>query len=211
VFHVEEFRGHWIDTINVFKGLAGLSMYGGILLAILLSILYMWRKRLPVWEISDVIAPSIALGLGITRIGCLLNGCCFGRPTDLPWGITFPPGCVAWSVVGGAHIHPTQLYESIAGFLIFAIALLVDKKRLGPGSVLCVVLGLYGVIRFFVDFVRFQEPNNFAAFAGLNPTSSQMFSLGFIVIALAGLFLFNRRGRTVEPHEDSSELQRGSP
>lgn len=207
VFHVEEFRGHWIDTINVFKGLAGLSMYGGIVLAVVLSVLYMRRKRLPVWQISDAIAPSIALGLGITRIGCLLNGCCFGQPTDLPWGITFPPGCVAWSVVGGAHIHPTQLYESIAGFLIFAIALLIDRRRLGQGSVLCVVLGLYGVVRFFVDFVRFQEPNNYATLMGLNPTSSQLFSLSFVAIAIVGLFVFNRRGRTVEPHQENSEVQ----
>jgi phosphatidylglycerol---prolipoprotein diacylglyceryl transferase len=207
VFHVEEFRGHWIDTINVFKGLAGLSMFGGIVLAVLLSVLYMRRKRLPVWQISDAIAPSIALGLGITRIGCLLNGCCFGRPTDLPWGIAFPPGCVAWSVVGGAHIHPTQLYESLAGLLIFATALLIDRKRLGPGSVLCVVLGLYGVVRFLVDFVRFQEPSNYATFVGLSLTSSQLFSLCFIVAALIGLIVFNRKGWTVEAYQEKSETR----
>jgi phosphatidylglycerol:prolipoprotein diacylglycerol transferase len=204
-FHMEEFRGHWLDTINVFKGLAGLSMFGGIVLAVVLSILYMRLKQLPVWQIGDAVAPSIALGLGITRIGCLLNGCCFGRPTDLPWGITFPPGCVAFSMVGGVPVHPTQLYESLSGFLIFGIALLIDRKRLGPGSVLCVVLGLYGVVRFLVDFVRYQEPNNYLALAGLSLTSSQVFSLCFIIAALIGLFVFNMKGRTVDENHEKSK------
>jgi phosphatidylglycerol:prolipoprotein diacylglycerol transferase len=211
VFHVDEFRGHWIDTINVFKGLAGLSMFGGIVLAVVLSLLYMRRKRLPVWQISDAIAPSIALGLGLTRIGCLLNGCCFGQPTDLPWGITFPPGCVAWSVIGGAHVHPTQLYESIAGFLIFGMALLIDKRRLAPGSVVCVVLGLYGIVRFFVDFVRFQEPNNYITLGGLSLTSSQLFSLCFVGAALIGLVAFNRKGRAVERDQKKNQARGNIP
>jgi len=196
VFHVSEFEGRWLDTINIFKGLTGLSMFGGITLAIAAALVYMKVKGLPLWPMADVIAPSYALGVGITRIGCLLNGCCFGRPTEHPWGISFPPGCAASSVMGDAHLHPTQLYESLAGFVILLVALRIDRGRLAPGVLTCIVFGLYGATRFGIDFFRLYEDNNFAAVFGLRLASSQVFALGLVVMALAGMWLFRRRART---------------
>ena len=193
-FHVSEFEGRWLDTIDVTKGLAGLSMFGGVALATVMSLWYMRWKRLPVWEMSDVLAPSVALGIGITKIGCLLNGCCFGRPTGLPWGISFPPGCVASSVFGTTTLHPTQLYESAVGFIIFGISLLVDRKRIPSGIILCTVMGLYGVARFLIDFARFQEPSNYAGFMGIQLTVSQVFSLAFVIASAAGAVFFAGRG-----------------
>jgi len=193
VFHVSEFEGRWLDTINIFKGLTGLSMFGGIALAIVAALLYMKVKRLPVWPMADVIAPSYALGVGITRLGCLLNGCCFGQPTGLPWGISFPPGCAASSVVGDIHVHPTQLYESLAGFVILLVTLRIDRRRLPTGVLTCVVFGLYGAARFVLDFFRLYEDNNFATVFGLRLASSQLFALALVVVAALGVMMLRRR------------------
>ncbi len=192
-FHLDEFRGRWLDTINIFKGLTGLSMFGGIALAIVSAIVYLRAKGLPVWQMGDVIAPSYALGVGFTRIGCLLNGCCFGKPTELPWGISFPPGCAASAVVGGAHVHPTQLYESLAGFLILLLSLRIDRRGLPSGVLTCVVFGLYGLVRFGLDFFRLYEENNLLSLGALSLASSQIFSLVLVCAALVGIAAFTRR------------------
>ena len=68
----------------------GLVFYGGLIGASLACILYVWRRKLPLWKIADILAPSIALGYVFGRFGCFLNGCCFGRPCSLPWAVTYP-------------------------------------------------------------------------------------------------------------------------
>ncbi len=185
LFHVDEFKGHWLDTINITKGLAGLSMFGGIVLAVASTLLYLRRRHVSLWEMSDVLAPSVALGMGITRIGCFLNGCCFGRACDLPWAVSFPPGSVAWSVMGNTHLHPTQLYASLVGFLIFGLVLLIDRQNVPPGTVVWSVFGMYGVARFLMDFLRHYEANNYFEFLGVSLASSQLFSLGFVLVSIA--------------------------
>ncbi|MBN1425848.1 prolipoprotein diacylglyceryl transferase [Candidatus Fermentibacteria bacterium] len=195
VFHVEEFQGNWLDAVNIFKGLTGLSMFGGIALAIVAALIYMRRKGLPVWPMADTIAPSYALGVGFTRIGCLLNGCCFGRPTEVPWGISFPPGCAASAVVGAAHVHPTQLYESLAGFVILLAALRIDRINPPRGMLTAIVFGLYGAARFVVDFFRLYEDNNFVSWLGFRLASSQAFSLFMIVGAVVGMLIAGRARR----------------
>ena len=193
LFHVDEFKGRWLDTINITKGLAGLSMFGGILLAVVASFVYLHKRRIHLLNMSDAIAPSIALGVGITRLGCFLNGCCFGRPTSLPWGVSFPPGSVAWSVMRNTNIHPTQIYSSLLGFLIFGIALYIDRKVRKPGIIFLSVFLMYGLSRFLVDFLRYYEENNYAGIFGMELTSSQIFSLLFILGGMLGLWLIERR------------------
>lgn len=194
-FHADEFRGRWLDTINLFKGLSGLSMFGGIAAAIPSAMVFLAVRRIPLWPMADVLSPSYALGVGITRIGCLLNGCCFGRPTTLPWGISFPPGCVAHATHGSTPLHPTQLYESASGFLILALVLWWERRRLPPGVVTCLVFGLYGLERFLVDFLRSYEPNNFLRLGGLALASSQVASLALMGLAAVGLVVFWRRAQ----------------
>jgi len=193
IFHVDEFKGRWLDTINITKGLAGLSMFGGIILAVSASFLYLHRRHIHVLKMSDAISPSIVLGVGITRIGCFLNGCCFGRPTSLPWGVTFPPGSVAWSVLGNSHIHPTQIYSSIAGFLMFGIALYIDRKVRKPGIIFLSVFIMYGISRFFVDFLRYYEANNYARILSIDLSSSQIISLFIIMGGLVGIWFIQKR------------------
>ena len=107
--------------------------YGGALLASGLMALYGWRSRLDLLELADLFLPATAVGLGIGRVGCFLNGCCYGRPTTLPWGV---PGA------GGPHTHPTQLYETLACLALAGAATLFWYRRRSQGQVSMLVLRL---------------------------------------------------------------------
>ena len=124
IAHTAEFKGRWLDTINPFQstgqiGIAGLTMLGGLILASILSIIYLYIKKLPVLKIADVIIPSVGIGIFITRIGCFLNGCCFGLPCNSPLGVIFPPESVAGDLFPNTPIHPAQLYSSFYGLVIW--------------------------------------------------------------------------------------------
>ena len=166
LFHLEEFRGRWIYAFWPVQedgtiGLGGLILLGGFLMAVFSSAVYMYYKKLNFWEVADSIAPSIALGVFLTRIGCYLNGCCFGNACDLPWGVVFPPYSPAGSVMGDIHIHPTQLYSSLYGLSIFIFLQWLGQKPRPDGLLISLFLILYGISRFFVDFYRYYESQMF--------------------------------------------------
>ena len=138
VNHLGEFKGHWFDVINPIRdgyiGIAGLSMVGGVVLAIISSAIYAWRKQQNFIMLGDTIAPVFLLGAGIQRLfGCFLNGCCFGKPTDSFLGIVFPPEGVAGSHFPGIPIWPTQLFASFLGFAGFALVLWLGRWYSFPG------------------------------------------------------------------------------
>ncbi len=198
VTHLEEFRGHWMDTFNPFQssgkiGIAGTTMLGGVLLALITVILFCWIKKVSFLKIADVMAPSFALGIFLTRIGCFLAGCCFGRACNLPWGVEFPVGSIPFSVpeLQGAHIHPTQLYSSLYGLVIMLILVVLDRRPRFNGFLLCVFFMLYGISRFSVDFVRYYETSQTFSFAGATLTFNQGISL-LMFLAGFGLFLYLR-------------------
>lgn len=162
VFHLEEFRGHWLDTISPFHngyfGIAGMSMVGGVLLAIIGAALFAWQKKLNFVKLGDVLAPSFLLGAGIQRVGgCFLNGCCFGKPTHSFLGIIFPPEGVAGSILPNTPLYPTQLFASALGFLGFALILWLEKWHKFNGYTLWIVLLYYSIDRFVVDQFRYYE------------------------------------------------------
>ena len=162
VNHVNEFQGHWFDTINPFQngyiGIAGLSMVGGIVLAILTSLVYAWAKKLSFVNLGDTVAPGFLLGAGIQRLfGCFLNGCCFGRPTDSFLGVVFPPEGVAGSYFPGVPLWPAQLFASALGFAGFALVLWLGKHQRFPGYTLYLVFAYYSIDRFIVDQFRYYE------------------------------------------------------
>src|SRR5438067_2530565 len=104
--------------------------YGGLILAVAVALWYIRRVGLPLWTTCDVFAPGIALGHVIGRFGCLFAGCCYGKPTTEPWGVTFTDP-YAQSYVGtplGVPLHPTQLYEAGAELLILVVLLLTERK-----------------------------------------------------------------------------------
>jgi phosphatidylglycerol:prolipoprotein diacylglycerol transferase len=166
LFHMNEFRGRWLYAFWPVQedgtiGLGGLILLGGFILAFVFAVVYMWYKKLNFWKIADSMAPAIALGVFFTRIGCYLNGCCFGQACAEPWGVVFPPNSPAGSVMGEVHIHPTQLYSSLYGLIIFGILMWLDARRKFDGEIIGVFLILYGISRFIVDFYRYYESQMF--------------------------------------------------
>src|SRR5204863_5198879 len=121
----EHFAGKPIwEIFMVQKG--GLVYYGGLIGASLGYIVYALKKKLPLWKGADILAPSIALGYVFGRIGCLMNGCCYGRVCDLPWAIHFPQGHETYPNA----VHPTQIYESLLNLGLYAgLAWLYRRKK----------------------------------------------------------------------------------
>lgn len=138
----------WWEVFMIHHG--GLVYYGGLLGAIGSGILFVRRRGLPLWKVADTVAPSIALGHVFGRIGCLMNGCCYGVPTDLPWGIRFPH----LHESGGVPVHPTQIYESTLNLALYvSLAWLFRRKRF-HGQVFACYLVAYALLRSLVELFR---------------------------------------------------------
>jgi phosphatidylglycerol:prolipoprotein diacylglycerol transferase len=164
-------------------GDGGLSMYGGLFLAIAVSAWYARAIGEPFATLADICAPSIALGEGLTRIGCFFNGCCFGTPCHLPSGVVFPRHSLAGQVFPDMLIHPTQLYSSLYSLLIFGTLLAVERKRRAPGFTIGVFLLLHATARFLVEFLRYHE----SACVELNVGNVQLTSAQLISVAVFAL------------------------
>lgn len=198
--HLGEFRGKWLDTINPFQssgriGIAGTTMLGGVLLALAAILIYCRVKNISVLKICDVLAPAFALGICLTRIGCFLAGCCFGRPCELPWCVKFPVGSIPFSVpeLQGLRIHPTQLYSSLYGLIILVVILMLDRKRRFDGFLISPFFMLYGVFRFAVDFVRYYEASVKFSMLGMEFTVNQ--AISFLMFLFGLLFYLKMRTR----------------
>lgn len=194
IYHTEEFRGHWFDTVNPFQngyiGIAGLSMVGGVVLAILSSLVYARVKKMSFIALGDAIAPSFLLGVGIQRLGgCFLNGCCFGRPTDSFLGVVFPLRSVAGSIFPGQPLWPAQLFASALGFAGFALILWLGRQYNFSGSTLWLVFAYYSVARFIVDQFRYYEPPQIFGNIGPLTINVNHMLLGVLFILCAVLWL----------------------
>lgn len=176
-------RQHYSSLVDIFAlWQGGATYYGGLVLALAGAFVFLRRKGMSFLRVADICAPSIALGVFFTRIGCFLSGCCFGRPTGCPLGVAFPPESPAGSMFTG-HIHPTQLYSSFYGLVIFALLLVLERWSRFDGYLFSCLLVLYGIARFTVDFFRWYEPS---AMTGAL-TFNQMISIGLVIAG--GLFL----------------------
>jgi phosphatidylglycerol:prolipoprotein diacylglycerol transferase len=169
----------WSEILAVWNG--GLSFHGGVVFAVLAGYVYIRRAGLPFWECADLAAPSLALGYAVARIGCFLNGCCHGAPTSLPWGVRFCEGGVLTP-----PSHPTQLYAFAASLLIFFALTRIEKLGRRPGFVLVSYLGLYGLYRLLIEFLR--KGYSAKVFA-LGLTEAQVVSLIMIIGAAVALSL----------------------
>jgi len=225
--YLDRFRGDWLSVFAVWQG--GLEFLGGILLAVTVIFLYLLYHKLPIRRYLDILAIGLMLGLAFGRIGCFLNGCCFGKPTDLPWAVRFPYSSFAYQsqispnlarnrphpqlelpaeffgyvdekgfwnsglkpyhyltdrqkeqVTTGPYrclpVHPTQLYSSAtAALLCFILYLLWRKlqtrpkgiiKLFGkPGCIFALSLILYGICRFFIEYLRDDNPFEYSWWA----------------------------------------------
>jgi phosphatidylglycerol:prolipoprotein diacylglycerol transferase len=188
--HLALFRapnGTWADAFLPFRGgayvgFAGLSVLGGVVLATASAFAYMAWKRLPLFDTADVLAPSVALGEGITRIGCFLNGCCHGLPCDGWWCVRFPEGSPSFQAFHGASVHPTQLYSSAAGFAFFVLLSLLLRRRPFPGAVFAAFFVLEGIERILLDLVRHQDASVVWFDIGKTPfTANQAVSVAMVL------------------------------
>ena len=172
-------------------------MYGGAVPATILGMWFLKRWGIDAWKAGDAIAPSMALGLGFTRIGCFLSGCCFGAPTDLPWGCVFPPESHAGNVFPGIALHPAQLYASAFGFVAAGVLLLVDRRGLRKGHLLLSFLGLYAAARFLLDMVRTYDETAFPI-ESVALTLNQWVSIGILLFVIWKVFRdLGKSGRKV--------------
>jgi phosphatidylglycerol:prolipoprotein diacylglycerol transferase len=137
-----------LAALKVWEG--GLAYYGGFLFAAPVGIIYAHRKGLGAWRVADLASPFIALGLVFGRTGCFFNGCCYGKPSHLPWAVHFP------GVAG--HVHPTQVYEALGALGIAAFLYWVIRPRKArDGQVFAALLVLYAALRFGLEFLRADE------------------------------------------------------
>jgi phosphatidylglycerol:prolipoprotein diacylglycerol transferase len=149
-----------------------------------------------VWATADAIAPGIALGHVVGRMGCLLAGCCYGTPTTLPWGITFSDPFAAANVGTPLHValHPTQLYDAAAEFVILMLLLGTERRgRKFSGRTFWFYILLYAVSRFAIEFVR-GDPRG----STFGWSTSQAISMGLAPLAIIMLMILARR-RQSEP------------
>src|SRR3989304_2698235 len=135
----------------------GLAIHGGLIGGVLTGIWFVRRHRLPFWRLADAGAPSTILGQAFGRFGNFMNGEVHGRPTDLPWGIVFPPNSPAGREFGSVPLHPAMLYEMGLNLIIFGFLWSYRKRPSQDGFLFCTYLILYSVARFFVSLLRAED------------------------------------------------------
>jgi phosphatidylglycerol---prolipoprotein diacylglyceryl transferase len=190
--HFEEFKGNLTAIFNPFHGgdlgIGGLVMFGGYIGALIASVIYFKIKKYPFLPYADAVAPTIGIGICLTRIGCFLNGCCYGAPTHSALGVSFPPSSPAGYYQHECHstaLYPSQLFESAGGLVIAAVVLLVGMKKKTITGLQFYLTGiLYAILRFCVDFTRFYTPQEHIA--GLS--HNQIFCIFFFIL-FTGLLL----------------------
>lgn len=169
-----------LELLAFWKG--GLVFYGGLLAGLATAVLYINAKRLSVMKTLDAIAPGMAAGHAVGRIGCFFAGCCYGKPTHVPWAVVFTdPESLAPI---GVPIHPTQLYSSANEFIIFLILRWISKRKAFDGEVAWSYLLMYSVTRFIIEYFR-GDPRG-SVFGGLFSTSQ---FIGIFSAALAFIML----------------------
>ncbi len=181
----DQYKNNILEIFMIQRG--GLAFLGGLTLGILVVAWRAKRKGVPFLKLMDVAAPGTALGYAIGRIGCFLNGCCFGIPTDLPWGLRFPFGSLAYFHFPGEAIHPTQLYSLLSMSAVFLIVVYLWRHKKYDGQIFFWWLILYAVYRFVVEFFRYCPEELY--FLGLNP--GQIIAL--FMFAAAGAAIFRHR------------------
>ncbi len=177
---------------------SGGVFYGGLILSVVVALWYLRRHRLPMWTTCDAFAPGIALGHVVGRLGCLMAGCCYGRPTDVPWAVVFTNTEAAANVGTPLDVplHPTQLYEAGAELLILGLLLQTESRgRTFPGRTFWGYILLYGISRFIIEFYRGDDRGMVLDLV----STSQFISLVLIPLAIVMLIRLRPSSTAPEP------------
>jgi len=200
----QTFRNNPAELFNLLR--EGGVFYGGLIVAVLVALWYIRRVGLPLWTTCDVFAPGIALGHVVGRFGCLFAGCCFGKPTNVPWAITFT-NQFAHDNVGttlNTPLHPTQLYEAGAELLILVFLLTTEKSgRKFAGRTFWLYMLLYAISRYIIEFYRGDERGTVGPFS-----TSQFISLLLAPLAVVMLLYLGRFSRG--PAHEGARSQRAA-
>ena len=173
-------RNPW-EIFAIWHG--GMGIIGALLGGLLTALWYCRRRELSFFRLADTLAPGVALGQAVGIVACLLNGDSYGRPTDVAWAVTYTdPRAMAPLNIA---LHPVEIYEMAAYFLVFLLVWGTRRKYRTDGFTFLTYLAGYGVARFAVEFFR----GNPAMFAWDVP-AAQVFSVGLILAAVAGFYLF---------------------
>ena len=189
----EEFAGRpfW-DVFAIWQG--GLVYYGGFIGAMVAGVVYIRWKKLPVWKTADVLAPSIALGSVFGRVGCLLNGCCYGRPTDVPWAINVPPIQTAHDLSGtplNVPLQPTEIYSALFNLALYLFLAWLFRRKKFDGQIFATYLMGYAIFRGIVEYFR-GDYTNLHYHLGLSP--AQWIGVPMFLAGLALAAILSRRG-----------------
>jgi len=183
----EEFSGQPLREIfAIWHG--GLVYYGGLIGATVAGAVYLRWKKLPLLKIADVLAPSIALGSVFGRIGCLLNGCCYGRASDLPWAVCFPEDNPLHPPT--TPVHPTEIYDSLLNLGLYALLAWGFRRKKFDGQIFAAYLVCYAFTRSFVEYFRGDYSDAHHHF-GLTP--AQLVSVPILIAGLTLTVVLSRR------------------
>jgi phosphatidylglycerol:prolipoprotein diacylglycerol transferase len=188
VVEFEQFTSSWDEFMTLLR--SGGVFYGGLIAAVLVCIYQLRKHKLPLWTSGDLFAPGIALGYMVGRLGCLMAGCCYGKPTDVAWAITFTDPAANLNVGTPLNVplHPTQVYESAAGLIIFGLLLLIERRgRSFPGRTFWLFVLLYSISRFVIEFYRGDDRGMVAALS-----TSQLISIVLAPLSLIMLWYLSR-------------------
>lgn len=191
VVDYDYFREHPGELLSLVR--VGGVFYGGLIFALIAGLWLVRRYKLPVWASADMYAPGVALGHIIGRLGCLLAGCCYGRPTDMPWGITFtnPLAASGAGTPLGIPLHPTQIYDAGAELLILVFLLVFERRgRPFAGRTWWLYILLYSIARYIVEIFR-NDPRGII----LEMSTSQFVSIVLIPISLIMLIRLKRAAK----------------
>jgi phosphatidylglycerol:prolipoprotein diacylglycerol transferase len=200
--HVSEYTDNPFDVFKIWQG--GLVFYGGFIGAIIGGLLFLKIRKLSFTKIGDTVAPSLAIGIAIGRLGCFLNGCCYGKISQR-FGISFPArgnppaymdqinrNLITTDATESLPVIPTQLYSTLDNLVIFGILLFLSRRKPFQGFLIWLFFGLYGVHRFIIDFFRHYEGN--ALVLGFL-TLSQITSLFVIIVSVISLLILHSQSK----------------
>jgi phosphatidylglycerol---prolipoprotein diacylglyceryl transferase len=207
VVDFEYFSQHPGELFSLFR--SGGVFYGGLILAVAVAFWHMRRHRLPLWTTSDVFAPGIALGHVIGRLGCFFAGCCYGRPTDIAWAVTFTSPLAAANVGTplGVALHPVQLYEAGAELVILGLLLWFERKgRPFPGRTFWGYVLVYAVSRYVLEFYRGDPRGEVLSLM----STSQFISVLLVPVAIVMLVRLSRRPADAATEEKARQAKKAA-
>jgi len=179
-----EFSGHPLRMLNLREG--GLVWYGGVILVVAMIWGYARRRDMSFYRISDIMSAPLVVGLAVGRLGCLMSGCCYGCPTDLPWGIRYPVSPMLPAEIAGVKVHPSPIYEMIGALAIAGIVTVLQRRKTREGQPTWAMFLLYGVLRYVLEFFRGDELRGFVIPGYMS--TSQFISIPLVIISLAMLW-----------------------